>query len=219
MKPRHEAHLALFDLDNTLADRGAAFARWSGLFTERYGLPAGAERWIHAADRDGLVPRSAFLADARRHFAMTTSLEELLRWYDSTYPASYFREERSPTALKRLRSAGWSVAIVTNGRTAVQVEKIRRTGLSEVVDVVVVSEDVGFRKPDRRIFAAAARRSGVPLAGWMIGDSPSADVAGGADAGLRTVWLSRGREWRDDRRKPDRCAMTVTEAVAILLSQ
>jgi len=42
-----------------------------------------------------------------------------------------------------------------------------------------VSSVIGARKPDLAIFEEAAKLCELPLAGWMIGDSPEADVAGG----------------------------------------
>ena len=37
----------------------------------------------------------------------------------------------------------------------------------------------------------------------MVGDNPEADIGGGRGAGLRTVWLSRGRTWEHDDFAPD----------------
>ncbi|GIH64336.1 HAD family hydrolase [Microbispora siamensis] len=63
--------------------------------------------------------------------------------------------------LARLRTAGWRVAIVTNGRADNQLGKIRRIGLDEVVDGWAVSEAEGVRKPDRGLFEIAATRAGA----------------------------------------------------------
>ena len=98
-----------------------------------------------------------------------------------------------------------------------QTEKMRRTGLDQVVDAVCVSEDLGVRKPDARIFQEAARRCGVPLAGWMVGDSPQADVLGGAGVGLSTIWLSRGRSWPAEVAPPSRVVSSIQQAVEAIL--
>jgi FMN phosphatase YigB (HAD superfamily) len=68
------------------------------------------------------------------------------------------------------------------------------------------------------IFAVAAHRCGTTLSGggWMIGDSPTADVAGGAGAGLSTIWISRGRPWIGAGPAPDHIVDDVVEAVGWL---
>ncbi|MEV6983037.1 HAD hydrolase-like protein [Sphaerisporangium sp. NPDC051017] len=50
-------------------------------------------------------------------------------------------------------------------------------------------------KPDIGLFEIAARRCGMDLAGggWMVGDHLVADIGGGRAAGLRTIWIDRGR--------------------------
>ena len=96
--------------------------------------------------------------------------------------------------LSRLRTAGWRVAIVTNGTADNQLGKIRNTGLADAVDAWVLSGAEGIRKPDTRLFEIAAQRCGTTLAkgGWMVGDNLVADVGGGQGAGLRTIWIDRG---------------------------
>ena len=63
--------------------------------------------------------------------------------------------------------------------------------LGDLFDVVSDSEVVGARKPDRRIFdvtLAALDRDAASC--WMIGDSPSNDIAAAAALGMRTCWVA-----------------------------
>ncbi|RBY81275.1 HAD family hydrolase [Blastococcus sp. TF02-09] len=209
--------LALFDLDNTLADRERAFRLFAAQLLEQHGLPPEHLPWLIQADGDGFVPRPQFLEAARQHLGLAVMLDELIRWYDATYPTCYVREPDSIKALRTLKQAGWLLAVVTNGRTSIQSEKVRRTGLDAVVDVVCISEDVGVRKPDPAIFYEAARRCGAPLTGWMVGDSASADVGGGAGVGLRTAWLHRQRTWDPAAEPPDLVVDRVADVAAHLL--
>ena len=73
--------------------------------------------------------------------------------------------------------------------------QIRSAGLDEVLDAWCISGLEGVAKPDRLIFEEAAKRCGAPLEGWMVGDTPEIDVLGGNAAGLRTIWMARGRPW------------------------
>jgi putative hydrolase of the HAD superfamily len=61
---------------------------------------------------------------------------------------------------------------------------------------IVISDEVGARKPDPAIFHAAAAQLGVALAPIMfVGDHSQADIAGAARAGMQTAWLRRRRDW------------------------
>ena len=87
-----------------------------------------------------------------------------------------------------------------------------------MVDAWCVSEEAGVRKPEPAIFELAAERCGANLiGGWMVGDSPEADVAGGQAAGLQTAWIRRGRVWPEDDPMPDLLVDTVAEAVMLVL--
>src|SRR4029450_665152 len=71
----------------------------------------------------------------------------------------------------------------------VQEAKISRLGVSGLMDVVLISEREGVRKPDAEIFHRALGRLGVsPSDAWFVGDNPEDDVAGAAAAGLRSFW-------------------------------
>jgi putative hydrolase of the HAD superfamily len=186
--------LVLFDLDNTLIDRLAAFERWAAEFAAERGLGTGAVSWLVAADADGSVPMDAFFGLVREHFGLAEPAGELWRAYRARLPHLVMCRPEVLRGLDRLRAAGWAVGIVTNGMTDNQTGKIRRTGLAERVDGWAISDAEGVRKPDVRLFEIGARRCGTSLAGggWMVGDDPDKDVAGGRNAGLRTIWIDRG---------------------------
>ena len=120
--------------------------------------------------------------------------------------------------LERLRERGWKIGVATNGSRA-QRPKMAAAGLLSHVDGVCVSEEIGVSKPDPGIFAAVAEAAGATLdGGWMAGDSPTSDIGGGRDAGLRTIWISRGREWTTEGFRPNFIAPTIVEAFGHLLA-
>jgi putative hydrolase of the HAD superfamily len=210
--------LALFDLDNTLADRAAAFNKWIEIFVARFALGPEAIPWIHSMDADGITPRPILLRRAITEFGLNATVDELVEWYAQSYIPCFVRETRSIDAVLELKNAGWKVAVVTNGPTEQQLAKLRQTGLLDVVDAVCVSQALGISKPDAKIFREAARLCNSELAGWMVGDSPSADIDGAAHCGLHTIWMSRGREWPMTTSAPDVTVTSVSDAAAFLLS-
>ena len=57
---------------------------------------------------------------------------------------------------------------------------------------LTLSTQVGYAKPDPRIFQAALAAQGIPpAAAWHIGDSRREDYQGAKAAGLRALWLDR----------------------------
>lgn len=206
------AGLVLFDLDNTLADREAAFRRWAERFAEQHDLDGSCVEFLCAGDGDGHVPRDELFAKLRDRYGVTTGVEELVAQYRVDYPTHFEPRAGVRAALRALRADGWKTGIVTNGPTS-QNAKIASLDLGELIDGTCVSADVGVDKPDRRIFDLTAIRCGAPLKGWMVGDSPDTDIAGGRAAGLRTVWLHRGRRWERSDLVPDAVAANIEDAV------
>ena len=69
---------------------------------------------------------------------------------------------------------------------------LEQAGLLEHFDPVVISEDVGIRKPRAEIFQAVLAGVGVaPAQVLHVGDSLDADVSGAAPLGMATAWLTR----------------------------
>ncbi len=65
-------------------------------------------------------------------------------------------------------------------------------GLHSHLDAIVISEEVGFRKPRMEIFQAVLDELAVERHEVLyVGDSLGADVAGAAAMGIRSVWITR----------------------------
>lgn len=102
--------------------------------------------------------------------------------------------------LVSLREQGHRLAIVTNGSSQQQQAKIDALGLRSLVDGVCVSGELGIKKPDARLFQAAADATSTTLDG--MGDSPHHDVGGADRLGVSTVWIRRGRPWTEAGYEP-----------------
>ncbi|XVQ85111.1 HAD family hydrolase [Microbispora siamensis] len=211
--------LALFDLDNTLIDRDGAFRRWAEEFAGDHDLGPDAIERLVALDGHGYLPRETLFTQVKEDFGIDGHVEDLWAAYRRRMPDLVHCPQDVRDGLARLRTAGWRVAIVTNGRADDQLGKIRRTGLDEVVDAWAVSGAEGVRKPDRGLFEIAATRAGASLGagGWVTGDHPVMDVAGGRAIGFATIWIDRGA-WAGQEPASDHTVTDVTEAIGILLS-
>jgi beta-phosphoglucomutase-like phosphatase (HAD superfamily) len=60
--------------------------------------------------------------------------------------------------LLSLRQLPLRTVILTNGSVEPQWRKIEAAGFASLVDAVVISEAIGFHKPDQRAFSAALAR-------------------------------------------------------------
>lgn len=121
-------------------------------------------------------------------------------------------------AVAELRRRGVRLALVTNGSAVDQRAKIGRHAVDGRFDAVLVEGEVGFGKPDPRIFRMALERLGVSAAdAWMVGDDVPWDIAGAQAAGIYAVW-ARGHATSgaagDGTVRPDRTVAAIAELLA-----
>jgi putative hydrolase of the HAD superfamily len=88
----------------------------------------------------------------------------------------------------------FKLALLTNGAPDIQGAKIDGSKLASFFETVIISGDLGFGKPDRRIFELVLQQLKVaPHEAVMVGDSLNRDIAGAQAAGIATVWINRHR--------------------------
>lgn len=89
--------------------------------------------------------------------------------------------------LRELRES-YRVGVLTDGPERAQRGKLDRLGWNELFDAVLITGTLAASKPDERAFAAICTALDVdPGEAVYVGDRPEVDIAGAADAGLRTV--------------------------------
>ncbi|MDP9818016.1 HAD family hydrolase [Spirilliplanes yamanashiensis] len=92
--------------------------------------------------------------------------------------------------LDELRGRGWRTALISDCASEL-VESWAGTPYAARIDVPVFSWRSGCRKPDPRLYAAAAAGLGVPAeACWYVGDGGGGELAGARAAGMRPVLVT-----------------------------
>jgi putative hydrolase of the HAD superfamily len=94
--------------------------------------------------------------------------------------------------LTGLRQRRVPLALVTNGDARQQRDKIDRHDLARWFDVILIEGEMGYGKPDEKVYLEALRCLGVAAAdAWMVGDHLEFDVGAPQRLGLRGVWVDR----------------------------
>jgi putative hydrolase of the HAD superfamily len=92
-----------------------------------------------------------------------------------------------------LRKSGCRLALLTNGSAAMQRDKINRFSLSDLFDLILIEGEVGYGKPDPRVYARALDTFHVaPIDAWMVGDNLEWDVAQPQRLGIYGIWVDAG---------------------------
>ena len=201
-----------FDLDGTLCDSDTA---WNIATKETFQLlrkqePDVSEEditkaWttIHQKLFQQLNAGKGSMAELRdsrfqhlfRELGLSTSemAEELNDFLSSRYLTSLSLYE-DVTVLETLYT--YHIGIVTNGahdeHTDSQFSKIRHLGLRERIQSLTISDEVGVRKPNIKVFNVACERAGVlPREALFVGDSIANDIVGANRAGMTSVLIDR----------------------------
>lgn len=206
--------VVIFDLDDTLfahraaVDRGiVSFAGHLGGAFERIEPLAASRLWHEleethyhsylAGDLDFEGQRRARARDFAAASGVHLTDELAGVWFDdyfTHYVASWMLHDDALNCLDALSTAipGVRFGIITNGDKAFQSRKIEQIGLTDRIEHVIYSGEVGIVKPEAGIFEHACARFSVPAAdAAYVGDRLVTDALGAARAGLTGVWLNR----------------------------
>jgi len=106
-----------------------------------------------------------------------------------------------PDAMNVIKALGkkYRLAMITNGASAWQREKIEKLDIGGYFEKIIVSGELGHHKPNQKIFNEMTQRTGVKSSEIIyIGNDYRKDIQGAKDAGWKTAWVKRTDEVRDE---------------------
>lgn len=111
--------------------------------------------------------------------------------YHNTKFAMLKIQPDSFAVLLYLKSKGYKVGLITNGKELKQWEKLVRLGIYPFFDEIVTSESVGVEKPDAQIYEIAMDRLNVTSGtSIMIGNNFDVDIMGAYNAGMQSMIIN-----------------------------
>lgn len=194
----------LFDLDDTLLDFNAAeklalpklFAAHNIQLTpEIQHIYHEINSGLWKALEEGHITREQLMetrfSKTFEHLGRKVNGRELDVEYRSYLTESKVFVEGAFNVVKAL-APKYELYITSNGILDTQHKRLEATGLAPYFKQVFVSENTGYQKPMKPFFDYVFDRipNFTPEKSMIIGDSYSADIIGGAGAGIDTCWLN-----------------------------
>ena len=197
----------IFDLDDTLFDRNAAqirvakriIQRFSQIFqdynTERVVAAFLESDRLSVVDFEAGAPSDGLREKRSKLFLELLGIKEdcadvITETYVRDYPMINIPIAGAVPLVREL-STRFPIAVVSNGLPDVQYKKLEAIGLKDVFSCIVLSEEIGIRKPDPRIFQYAANIVQIqPLECLYVGDSYRNDIVGAKTAGMQACWYN-----------------------------
>ena len=129
--------------------------------------------------------RAILLADPE----VLMRLEE--SYWSPSFSAPATLNAEAPELLQRLRKRNLKIGLICNtgrGPGHALRELMRRESVLDYFDATVFSDEIGYGKPDPRIFLTAAERLGLQPSNILhVGDNIENDVRGAQSAGMKTL--------------------------------
>ena len=117
-------------------------------------------------------------------------------------------------ALRRFRSQGIGLALITNGTGEAQRGKLERFDLERHFDHIFIEGETGIGKPEREVYLnAMAALGSEPSNTWCVGDNLEWEVAAPQRLGIYSVWVDPTAEGppADSGVTPDRIVASIAE--------
>jgi len=100
-------------------------------------------------------------------------------------------------------------------------ETLRSAGIKRYFDLIVVSSEIGLRKPDERIFRIALENLDLlPDEVVMVGNRISADILGGNRVGMKTILIKWNNRYQEkvtcELERPNHTIKSLRELLSIV---
>jgi putative hydrolase of the HAD superfamily len=192
----------LFDLDRTLLDRDTSFLNFA---SSQYDLFAKVLSRVSkhdyvtsliTLDNKGYTPKDKVYQSLVNEFGLKNlDPSKLMNDFQTRFTSYSLPFPGLFEMLRDLKSHGYLIGLITNGRGDMQRGKIRAISIETYFDDIGISEIEGVKKPHPEIFLRALKRLGSQACSSLfVGDSPEVDIRGARSAGMKTAWKQQP-EW------------------------
>ncbi|WP_180271322.1 HAD family hydrolase [Fredinandcohnia onubensis] len=202
----------LFDLDDTLLNRNEAVDNMFLLILEKF---YGDDN--HLAQNEMLRKFKEYDSRSYGYGDKTIVFEslfdefppkyriprnEIQDFWNHYFPQCFSINQKTIHIVKRIKEHV-KVGIITNGTTQRQKAKIMTTHLNNCFDIIIISEEVGLSKPDKRIFELALNKLHVqPETTLFVGDDIEKDIGGCQNANIKGIWFNPHKDKNETEIKP-----------------
>jgi HAD superfamily hydrolase (TIGR01549 family) len=201
-----------FDVGNTICFFNYDFLK--DLLVERYAIDVTTEELeaTHRIIRKSVGPmlnrgltHESLVAEAYRSWFRALGVEEDkiedIIGTIKNHPFSHLfwarTEEGTKELLVWLKEKGYRLGIISNAEGQIK-RLISHIGFEPVFDVIIDSHEVGFQKPDQRIFDYALKELDVKASEAVhVGDLIESDIAGARAAGIIPILVDREGQYKD----------------------
>jgi len=98
--------------------------------------------------------------------------------------------------LKKLNEMSIKTAIITDGLPIKQYEKILRLGIDDLIDLTVISDEIGVRKPNPQLFDHCLKKFGIKGPECIyVGDRIDKDIIPALLNNIHSVYIHRGGKY------------------------
>ncbi len=126
-----------------------------------------------------------------KHIGKSSDIALINEKYFSYLSQAAFKMDGCDEILDYLHK-GYQLHIVTNGAAFNQHSRIRISGIINKIDGLFISEEIGFKKPQKEffdyVFSKISEKDKSKI--LIIGDSLSSDIKGGINAGIDTCFVN-----------------------------
>ncbi|EEL85029.1 TPA: HAD family hydrolase [Bacillus nitratireducens] len=190
----------LFDLDDTLLDRDKAVDKLFLFVLEKCYEDVSdtvknnmLQKFKEYDKREyGISDKTIVLESLFNEFAPKYRLPHnyIQDFWNENFPKCFSIDQNTIHFLNHIKRH-FKIGIITNGSTHRQKAKIINTNLNNYFDTIIISEEVGLSKPDKRIFELALNKLNVqPENTLFVGDDLERDIAGCQNANIKGVWFN-----------------------------
>lgn len=154
-----------------------------------FSAPAPAGKDDHLTDLERRILRLCATLDLQPE---TASLRDIADRIAAAWQSHVSIDPEAKPVLMDLKRRNKTVGLVSNFDHPPHVRRIlSENGWATAFDTIVISSEVGVKKPDPAIYALALQRTGIaPADAIYVGDTHE-DVAGAIAAGIQPIFITR----------------------------